>query len=145
MCRTGSCQLCLQLALSCTGRLLEAALGTQGVSGLLSCPGAPALFLSHFLSAREQGWLLRKGALSWVLRVQVQLLICGGIWDRFLDLQPLSGTIGFCCRIAADSAQGDQLCQGAAQIITGCAQLPRGSPTPLLGQWSMCGVGFSMP
>lgn len=33
------------------------------MTGLLSCPEAPALFPSHFVAAREQSWLLRKGAL----------------------------------------------------------------------------------
>lgn len=112
------------------------------MTGLLSCPEAPALFPSHFVAAREQSWLLRKGALSWVLWMQGQLLICGGIWDRFLDLQPLPGRVGTCYMVSADSAQGDQLCYRATQIINSCAELPRASPTPLLGQWSMCGVEF---
>lgn len=49
-----------------------------------------------------QSWLLRKGALPWVLWLQVQLLICDGIWGRFPDLQPLPGRIGFSYRIAAE-------------------------------------------
>lgn len=44
----------------CTRWVLEAALSTQGVTGLLSCPGDPALFPTHFVAAREQSWLRRR-------------------------------------------------------------------------------------
>lgn len=80
--------------------------------------------------------------------MQLQLLIHDGTWDKFLDLQPLPaepGRIGFCWRIAEDSAQGDQLCHRAAQIINGCAEFPRGSSTPLLGQWVCTWWSFSVP
>lgn len=110
-----------------------------------SCPGHPALFSSHFMAAREQSWLLRKGFLSWLLWLQLQLLMCAGIWGRLLHLQPLPGRIGFSSRIAADSARGDQLCHRAAQIMNNCAELPREAPSHCWDRGPCVWWSFSIP